>query len=79
MATKVSYCIATKEDGIEYVLHSNNQLYWNWWYDGKRVYPLQYKKKGNAERRLKKVQSRYVSYKLYIREIGSREFMKQID
>ena len=75
---QTEYLIVTKEDGIEYILHSNNQFYWNWWYN-KGVYPLSYKRLGNAQRRMKKVQSMYRQYKLEIREMKPRELMKQAE
>jgi hypothetical protein len=74
-----SYIIVTKEEGIEYILHSNNQLYWNWCYLSSRCYPLSYKRLGNAKRKLAKVQRLYPQYKLKIRERGERELMRLVE
>lgn len=71
------YCIVTKEEGIEYLLHSNNQFYWNVWYNGKKVQPLFYKTEKGALRRVAKVKSMYNTYDIKVREVKTNEFMKE--
>lgn len=74
----MAYIITTKEDGIEYFLHSNNALYWNWHYYN-NIYPLRYLRRGNALRRIKKIQHKYPHYKLVVREQKERELCQILE
>lgn len=74
----MAYIITAKEDGIEYILHSNNALYCNWYYFD-NIYPLRYLRKGNALRRIKKIQHKYPHYKLVVREQKERELCQILE
>lgn len=73
------YWIVTKVEGIEYILHTNNKLYWNVWYNGKSVCPLVYKTEKGALRRIAKVKHLYPDYNLKVREIQVNELLHQED
>ena len=73
------YYIVAKVEGIDYILHSNNKLYWNVWYNGKRVFPLTYKSEKRALNRIAKVKHLYPDYNLKVRTNQDKEFFYQED